>query len=268
MAGRRRNVNIGANSIVYSGRGRPRKEVPVTTAAVASTNNRNGYGDRPLPVGIVLGSPSSPATADLYKDRKIRVGGPFQARVPKYRNNSNNSSSNDHSTEDGSEGDSGPDVSSRPAPLRLSRSHPHLTQDEEIYHEQRMEEERQQKAEASINQLVAATEGKILFFSTNDSIVSNRMNRLAGQGETLVLINEEWRFRSIPRWRPSIELNTIADLAVFGHWLLPCRRADVQVNRRPKSHPDDHRPLLAILLLIAGSQESVLLIYNNQIALG
>lgn len=61
-------MNPGANSIVYSGRGRPRTKEIV---------------DRPLPVGIVLQQQASPSTGDLYKNRKIRVGGPFQAKVPK-----------------------------------------------------------------------------------------------------------------------------------------------------------------------------------------
>ena len=158
MAGRRRNINIGANSIVYSGRGRPRKEVAEATAAALSNNNTNNNGyDRPLPANIVLGSPSSPGMADLYKNRKIRVGGPFQAKVPKY-----NPSGNVNSTEEGA-GGGGEDesyASSRPPPFRVSQSHPHLTEDEVKEHEESVAEERQQRLEGSIDQLAAATEGK------------------------------------------------------------------------------------------------------------
>jgi hypothetical protein len=123
MAGRRRNVNIGANSIVYSGRGRPRTKETV---------------DRPLPVGIVLGSPSP--GSEIYRNRKIRVGGPFQAKVPK-RPCMNTDSSN------------GSDVASissstavyqscRPPPALVSRRYPHLTEEEltEFEREQQQEE--------------------------------------------------------------------------------------------------------------------------------
>lgn len=187
MAGRRRNVNIGANSIVYSGRGRPRKEAAVTTSASSNTNN-HGY-DRPLPVGIVLGSPSSPAMADLYKNRKIRVGGPFQARVPKYiPTGTNTSNGNDHSPEDGAE--SGPYTSSRPAPFRVSQTHPHLTEDEVKDHEQTMVEDRRQRTEASIQQLAAVTEGKKTVDGMNRIEASCRMGD-DGQEETQVLVNAE-----------------------------------------------------------------------------
>jgi hypothetical protein len=63
-------VNLGGTSsspLVYSGRGRPRTKEIV---------------DRPLPVGIVLGSPSP--GSDIFKNRKIRVGGIYQAKVPKF----------------------------------------------------------------------------------------------------------------------------------------------------------------------------------------
>ena len=156
MAGRRRNVNIGANSIVYSGRGRPRKEVAeATAAALSNSTNNNGY-DRPLPANIVLGSPSSPGMADLYKNRKIRVGGPFQAKVPKY-----NPGGNSNSTEGGGgEEDDEAYVSRRPPPFRVSQSHPHLTEDEVKEYKQSVVEERQQRLESSVDHLAAATEGK------------------------------------------------------------------------------------------------------------
>lgn len=190
MAGRRRNVNIGANSIVYSGRGRPRKEAAVATSASSSSTNTNNHGyDRPLPVGIVLGSPSSPAMADLYKNRKIRVGGPFQARVPKYiPNGTNTNNGHDHFPEDGAE--SGPYTSSRPAPFRVSQTHPHLTEDEVKDHEQRTEEDRRQRTEASIQQLAAVTEGKKTVDGMNRIEASCRMSD-DGQEETRVLINAE-----------------------------------------------------------------------------
>ena len=118
MAGRRRNVNIGANSIVYSGRGRPRKEAAATASPDAAVTPT-----RPLPVGIVLGSPSSPAIADLYKNRKIRVGHLFQAKVPK-------KPSGGDVGDDGEEEESPAYSSSRPAPSKVSWDQPHLTEEQ------------------------------------------------------------------------------------------------------------------------------------------
>ena len=105
MAGKKRN--IGANAMEYSGRGRPRTKEIV---------------DRPLPVGIVL-SASSPATTDLYKNRKIRVGGPFQAKVPK----------NPEVVRDEKTGEiiSNDYRSSRPLPEKVSVLFPHLTRQEQ-----------------------------------------------------------------------------------------------------------------------------------------
>lgn len=122
MAGRRRNVNIGANSIVYSGRGRPRTKETV---------------DRPLPVGIVLGSPSP--GSEIFKNRKIRVGGPFQAKVPKRPLAENDG--------DGISSDSASSCyqSSRPAPSRVSTQHPHLIQDQVIEYEREQLSQKHEK---------------------------------------------------------------------------------------------------------------------------
>lgn len=92
---------------MYSGRGRPRTRESV---------------DRPLPVGIVLGTPSP--GSDIFKNRKIRVGGPFQAKVPKKP-----------LALEGEEGGGGDEViscyrSSRPAPKLMSKLHPDFTQEE------------------------------------------------------------------------------------------------------------------------------------------
>ena len=112
MSGRRRNVNIGANSIVYSGRGRPRTKEIV---------------DRPLPVGIVLGSPSP--GSDIFKNRKIRVGGHFQAKVPK----------------EPSSGDGKAIYQSARRPPRLvSQEYPHLTGKEVEEYQARQQENGQE----------------------------------------------------------------------------------------------------------------------------
>lgn len=115
MAGRRRNINIGANSIVYSGRGRPR------------TKHLEDVDERPLPVGIVLGPTSPEALSDLYKNRKIRVGSAFQAKVPKKPQ----SHTGDHHHESATTTTPNKGVayqSKRPAPSRVSLVHPHLTE--------------------------------------------------------------------------------------------------------------------------------------------
>lgn len=93
--------------MVYSGRGRPRTKEIV---------------DRPLPVGIVLGSPSP--GSDIFKNRKIRVGRTFQAKVPKKPLGGKPE-----------EGQQQPTPSSvyqncRKPPQRVSAEHPHLTRDE------------------------------------------------------------------------------------------------------------------------------------------
>lgn len=126
MAGRRRNVNIGANSIVYSGRGRPRTKEAV---------------DRPLPVGIILGSPSP--GGDMFKNRKIRVGGPFQAKVPKQPSMNLAVDSSTVNIDVTSTSISSAYRSSRAPPFRVSMAHPHLTQDQvnQYEREQRVHQE-------------------------------------------------------------------------------------------------------------------------------
>ncbi|CAB9497258.1 Nucleosome-remodeling factor subunit [Seminavis robusta] len=127
MSGRRRNVNIGANSIVYSGRGRPRTKEIV---------------DRPLPVGIVLGSPSP--GGDIFKNRKIRVGGHYQAKVPKAPLSS---------AKDGQEQQQRvyQRAVTRKPPSLVSQEYPHLTgkQVEEYQAKQQQQEENAQDAQGN-----------------------------------------------------------------------------------------------------------------------
>lgn len=150
MSGRRRNV--GANSIVYSGRGRPRTKETV---------------DRPLPVGIVLGTPSP--GSDIFKNRKIRVGGAFQAKVPK----------KPLASEDEEGGEEVEVISgyrsSRRAPQLMSKLHPDFTQDEvNDWEQQELSRKKQKEAfptkkeegedpssmeiDTSLSQATAATE--------------------------------------------------------------------------------------------------------------
>ena len=167
---------------MYSGRGRPRKEVSseATTTATTSNGSTTG-GDRPLPVGIVLGSPSSPAMTDLYKNRKIRVGGPFQAKVPKHR-------PVDTTTSTGRGY-----VSTRPAPSRVSRWHPHLTEEEVEEHDRQQrtmaqEQEPTTAAEESIDQLTAA-EGKKRILTINYWMKeSKKASATRGGGGTILAV--------------------------------------------------------------------------------
>jgi hypothetical protein len=120
----------------YSGRGRPRTKEIV---------------DRPLPVGIVLGSPSP--GSDIFKNRKIRVGGTFQAKVPKKPLGGK--------SEEGQHQQQLVYQSCRKPPQRFSTENPHLTRDEVDEYEAKLQQLQQKNHDPST---FTISEGKTLGF--------------------------------------------------------------------------------------------------------
>ena len=192
---RNNNINVGANSIVYSGRGRPR--------------TKDIVADRPLPVGIVL-SPGSPSTGDLYKNRKIRVGGPFQAKIPKHEVQRDETTGKIISSNY---------ASSRPLPEPVSERYPHLT---------RQEQEEAERTETQ-NQLA---EGKSTRVVRRWKIELNRRRLGDTRKKWKSLKNEPFNSKNL---RPLMELGSTSHRAAGEELISQYNGCDLTLNREQSS---------------------------------